>query len=542
MKLWASKLALLLFLVGCTTAKVSNIVIPKGSETAVVAVAKKVKLTENQKQNWQHLDLVKDSVPGMSVDKAYEFLSGKKGKQVIVAVLDSGTDLKHPDLKENAWVNPKEIAGNNKDDDKNGYVDDINGWNFLGKIYKENAELYRVLIDTTLVDSKTLQRAKSEYNANLKKAPQENIQYGNILLATKYANDNLTKHLQKKKIVEKDLENVKTNTFELKQSVAIAKEIFGFGVSSLQEVIDQLTDLVQGNRDLISGKVLKVDYRSILNDDENNMNTKFYGDSNSGPSTVKESHGTHVSGIIGAFRNNEKGINGVANNVKIMAVRVVPDGDEYDKDVALGIRYAVDNGAKIINTSFGKSYSPKSKWVYEAIKYAADNDVLIVSGAGNESDDIDEKVSYPNDSPDNLTEMSDNFLAIGAIGPTYDKNLVAEFSNYGKRNVDLFAPGVQVYSTFPENEYSFQDGTSMASPAVAGVAALIRSYYPEFTASQVKRILMNSGSKIDIEVLKPGSKTQENPEGKLVPFSDLSVTGRIVNAYNAVKMADALSK
>ena len=223
-----------------------------------------------------------------------------------------------------------------------------------------------------------------------------------------------------------------------------------------------------------------------------------------------------------------------------MAVRVVPDGDEYDKDVALGIRYAVDNGAKVINTSFGKGYSPKVQWVYDAIKYAAEKDVLIVNAAGNDSKDIDKHVTYPNDTPDMVNEISDNFITIGAISSNYNENMPAGFTNYGKINVDIFAPGVKIYSTTPESEYGFKGGTSMASPAVAGVAALIRSYYPKLTASQVKRILMNSGTKIDLEVIKPGSGSRENPDGEKVPFADLSVTGRIVNAYNALKMADAM--
>lgn len=539
-KIGSYLVALTLILSACTASKVSKIVVPEGSNVAVVATAKKGALTENQKQNWQHFDLVKDSIPGMSVDKAYDFLADKKGNEVIVAVLDSGTDLKHEDLKENAWKNPKEIPGNKKDDDKNGFVDDVNGWNFLGRVYKENAELYRILIDTTIVDSKTLARARKEYQTNLNKAKNETPQYQNILLATNYANSILTTKLNKKKIVEADLKDVETNTQELQQAVAIAKQIFGFGVSSLQQAVDELTKLLADNKTLMDGDALKKDYRSVLNDDENSMATKFYGNGNSGHMAKDESHGSHVSGIIGANRNNTLGMKGVANNVKIMAVRVVPDGDEYDKDVALGIRYAVDNGAKVINTSFGKGYSPKSQWVYEAIKYAADNDVLIVNAAGNDSKDIDVKISYPNDTPDNKTEIADNFITIGASTNKFDETIVAEFSNYGKQNVDLFAPGYKIYSTFPENEYSFQDGTSMASPAVAGVAALIRSYYPELTAPQVKRILMNSGSKIDLQVIKPGSKSRENPQGVKVPFSDLSVSGRVVNAYNALKMADAL--
>ena len=223
-----------------------------------------------------------------------------------------------------------------------------------------------------------------------------------------------------------------------------------------------------------------------------------------------------------------------------MPVRVVPDGDEHDKDVALGIRYAVDNGAKVINTSFGKAYSPNKEWVYDAIKYAAKNDVLIVNAAGNDGKNIDVDKTYPNDSKDLLNEITDNVLTVGAMSLHYDEKLPASFSNYGKINVDVFAPGVEVYSTMPKDEYAPNSGTSMAAPSAAGVAALVRSYYPQLSASQVKHILMNSGLKINFDVIKPGSQSRENPTGIKVPFSDLSVSGRVVNAYNALLMADRI--
>jgi subtilisin family serine protease len=218
----------------------------------------------------------------------------------------------------------------------------------------------------------------------------------------------------------------------------------------------------------------------------------------------------------------------------LLSVRAVPDGDEYDKDVALAIRYAVNNGAKVINMSFGKSYSPNAEWVYDAIKYAASKDVLLVHAAGNDHKDIDKSDNFPTDAPDKVKEIADNVITIGAMTRNYDENLVASFSNYGKLNVDLFAPGLEIYSTIPKNEYKLLQGTSMAAPAVAGVAAMVRSYYPELSASQVKHILMNSGIKVDKNVKLPGS------EDKMVPFSDLSVSGRVVNAYNALKMADEM--
>ncbi len=269
-------------------------------------------------------------------------------------------------------------------------------------------------------------------------------------------------------------------------------------------------------------------------DDPYDIKDVPYGNANTIGSVDDEMHGTHVSGIAMATRDNGIGMNGVAQNVKLLSVRAVPEGDEYDKDVALAIRYAVDNGAKVINMSFGKYYSPNAEWVYEAIKYAASKDVLLVHAAGNDHKNIDKSDNFPTDAPNKVDEIADNVITIGAMTRHFNEDLVATFSNYGKLNVDLFAPGLEIYSTVPKNGYKSIQGTSMAAPEVAGVASLIRSYYPELSASQVKHILMNSGTKVDLNVKLPGG------DGKMVPFSDLSVSGRILNAYNALKMADSM--
>ena len=518
----------------------ASLSVPLATENSVNIVAKKAALTTEQAHTWGHLDLATDTIPGMSVNKAYEFLKGKKGQTVVVGVVDSGTDLTHEDLVDVAWVNPKEIAGNGIDDDKNGFIDDINGWNFLGPIYKENGESVRILMDPSLVDEATYKKIKEAHDKKVEAARTNNARFSQMLQGVSYADNTISSFLKKKNYTKDEVMEIKTEDPALSQSIAIAKQMYGFGLSSLDQAIKELSNLVKDNEDLLSGAGLKANYRSVLKDNPNTMDVRVYGNPKTGPSVKDEAHGTHVSGIIAASRNNGKGVNGVANHVKIMAVRAVPDGDEYDKDVALAIRYAVDNGAKVINTSFGKGYSPHKEWVWEAIKYAAEKDVLIVNAAGNDGDDIDVVKTFPNDSKDLLTEISDNVITIGAMSSNYDENLAADFSNYGKRNVDIFAPGVQIYSTVPENGYELFNGTSMAAPSTAGVAALIRSYYPKLTASQVKHIIMNSGTKINLEVIKPGSVSQENPNGIKVPFSDLSVTGRIVNAYNALKMADRM--
>ncbi|WP_148868482.1 S8 family peptidase [Tenacibaculum adriaticum] len=527
-------------LASCKTAY-NKIAVPAGSNTIVNISAKKAALTDNEKENWQHLDLATDTIPGMSVNKAYDFLKGKKSVQVVVGVVDSGTDLKHEDLKDVAWVNTDEKAGNGIDDDKNGYVDDINGWNFLGKSYTEHLEYERILMKPSIADSETLAEVKAYQEEKVSEAKINKERYGQYLASVTKADEALTKYFGKPEYTQEEVLAVNTTDENLTKAVNTAKAMFGFGLPSLADAKKELTSLVEKADKTINGDNLKTDYRTVVGDNAYDINDKpGSGDNNTGHSEKGEAHGSHVSGIIGATRNNGKGMNGVANNVKIMAVRSVSDGDEYDKDVALGLRYAVDNGAKVINTSFGKAFSPNKEWVYDAIKYAASKDVLIVNAAGNDGKNIDVEKTFPNDAPDLITEVSDNFLTVGAMSANYNKDLPASFSNYGKKNVDVFAPGVQIYSTTPDGEYKKFSGTSMASPSTAGVAALIRSYYPQLSASQVKHILMNSGTKIDLMVTKPGSQSRENPEGELVPFSDLSVSGRVVNAYNALRMADRM--
>ncbi|WP_282072057.1 S8 family peptidase [Polaribacter atrinae] len=520
---------------GCKS--ISNLPVPQGSDVAIIAVAKKTPLTQEQKNTWGHLDLVKDSIPGMSVDKAYDFLQGKKSVTVVVGVVDSGTDLGHEDLKDVAWVNTKEVAGNGIDDDKNGYVDDIHGWNFLGDAYKENMEADRILQNPSLESPEIVAEIQAAHDIKVGNAEKTKTRFEQMLSGVKGADENLARHFGKDDYSAIEVAAITTEDPSLLQSIAIAKQMFGFGLPSLAQAQEEIKKELDKSIALLNNEY--TNYR-IGDNPEDINDSPGYGNGNSGVSIKSEAHGTHVSGIIGASRNNGKGVNGVADNVKIMAVRSVPDGDEYDKDVALGLRYAVDNGAKVINTSFGKGYSPHKEWVYEAIQYAAKHDVLIINAAGNDGKDIDVERTYPNDSKDLITEVSDNVLTIGAMSSSYNENLPANFSNYGKKNVDIFAPGVQIYSTTPENEYKHFSGTSMAAPSAVGVAALVRSYYPKLTASQVKHILMNSGVKIDLEVIKPGSQSRENPEGELVPFADLSVTGRVVNAYNALQMADRM--
>lgn len=486
-------------------------------------------LKEEDLKRWSDLDLVKDTVPGMSVDKAYkEFIKNKKGTPIIVGVVDSGLDIDHEDLKGKIWTNKKEIAGNGKDDDNNGFIDDVHGWNFLGEATDENLELTRI-VKKGDDGSATYKAAKTELDAKLAELNQQKPQVDMISKADK----DIKTYLKKDVYTMADLKAITTTDANLNKSKMIMISVATQAGDGFQEEIKSYIDYVYDQLNYN----LNVNFNGRkVGDNPDDMNSTHYGNGNvKGPDVEDALHGTHVAGIIAQIRGNGKGGDGVVDkNIEIMAVRAVPNGDEYDKDIALAIRYAVDNGAKVINGSFGKDYSPHKEWVWDAIKYAASKDVLIVHAAGNDSKDIDTEPNFPTDE-NNGVEIADNVLTVGALNYEYGSKLVANFSNYGSKNVDVFAPGVKIWATVPNNKYIYENGTSMASPNAAGVAALVRSYYPKLTASQVKHILMNSGTSINTTI---AVGEQASP----TPFSSTCVSGRIVNAYNALLMADQMSK
>jgi len=509
-------------------------------------------LTETEKQAWSSRDLKNDTIPGMSVDRTYaEILPGKSGQQVIVAVIDSGIDINHEDLKGRIWTNPKEIAGNGKDDDNNGYVDDIHGWNFLGNVGAEQLEFVRIIkrfenefagktLATIPASQKDMflqyQKAKGEYDEKVAGAQRQKTQYEQIASQLKSSHPAIVKALGKEDYTQADLAAIKNPSEEMQNHIGFITQMFQYTesipdfIKNIDEGVTYFTNQLEANYNKTA------DFRKSLGDDPYDITDTKYGNNNVyGPEPDGAKHGTHVAGIIAATRDNGKGMNGVANsNIKIMALRAVPDGDEYDKDIALAIRYAVDNGAKVINTSFGKYYAQNPEWVYEAIKYAAKNDVLIVNAAGNEGLSLDDPANrvYPNDQLDNVTEMADTFLTIGALAPKYGSQLLANFSNYGKSNVDVFAPGVDIYSTTPEDTYEYLGGTSMAAPNTAGVAAMLRSYYPKLSANAVKNIIMKSGLTTNTSVILGGDAEKQ------ARFNEVSKSGEMVNMYNAFKLAE----
>lgn len=522
----------LLFMSCGSTALVSTPV--ENIDTSPLKIAD---LTDVEKKNWGHLDLASDTIPGMSVDKAYRTIIGnKKGKKVIVAVLDSGMDLKHEDLKDVLWVNKGERVGDGKDNDNNGYIDDIHGYNFLGESYNEQLEFARIL-RLGLGDAAMQTKAKNKLDADYPKAVQNKQQYEQILQAVKNADAAVKKELGKTEYTQKDVNGIKPKDEAMQQHIAVLKQMYTFK-DSIPEVIEELNDGIKHFADQANYNLNKdFNGRAVVGDNPYDITDTKYGNGNPQSRSEDESHGTHVAGIIGAERNNGKGANGVANNVAIMSIRAVPNGDEYDKDIALGIRYAVDNGAKVINGSFGKSFSPNAEWVYDALKYAAKKDVLFVHAAGNDGANLDDpnEPNFPNDAVNNGPEIADNVITVGALASKYGSEMLADFSNYGDINVDVFAPGDDIYSTLPNNKYDFMGGTSMAAPGVAGVAALIRSQYPNLSASQVKKIIMNSGLPIKAKVILGGEA------GKIASLDEISTSGKIVNAYNALLMAEGVS-
>jgi subtilisin family serine protease len=520
-------LALAIVLSGCGSAKMVSTPI----ENIYRMPLKTTPLKEKDLQRWSHLDLVKDTVPGMSVDKAYaEVLKGKKGTKVIVGIVDSGVDINHEDLKSVIWTNPKEIPANNIDDDKNGYVDDVHGWNFLGDAIHEQLEMTRIVKRGS--NTPEYAKAKARLEEELKGLQQDKQQLDMILNAEKA----IKSYLKKDDFTLEEVKKIETKDQSLLQAKGMFSQFLtGMTKSEFDKEIIDYKDHVYGQ--LNYNLNVEYDGRKIVGDNPDDINDRKYGNNNVvGPEPKEAKHGTHVAGIVAQVRGNKKGGDGVAASVvEIMAVRAVPDGDEYDKDIALGIRYAVDNGAKVINGSFGKYFSQNKELVIEAIKYAESKDVLLVIAAGNESYDLDVTNKYPNDTYDGSPEFAKNVLIIGALTPDYGSKMVASFSNYGKNNVDIFAPGEKIYATTPLNTYEYLQGTSMASPNVAGVAALIRSYYPSLTAIEVKQIIMESGTSLKNMI----SVGEDN--NKAI-FSEISKSGKIVNAYNALLLAEKMTK
>jgi subtilisin family serine protease len=516
--------------------------------------------TTKRPDNWFNLDASTDKVNGVSTEKTYkELLKDKKSTTVIVGVIDSGVDYDHEDLKPVMWTNPGEIPGNGIDDDKNGYIDDVHGWNFIGgrdgkNVERDNLEMTRLVRKLkgkyegrSASDFKTKAEKNELALYNEAKKDYEEARQKNEGNYNTYAafHEGLIKINQQIKD-EQDVEVVtaeELKKYEPKDKLSTQLKAIALGnffesgrFKTLDEGINTFkegVDYFKKNLDYALNQ--DFDPRNIVGDDYDNSSERYYGNNDcDGPDSF---HGTHVAGIIAAARHNGIGMDGVAADVRIMAIRCVPDGDERDKDVANAIRYAVDNGCQLINMSFGKKYSWDKKVVDDAVKYAESKGVLLIHAAGNDAVDIDVVNHYPCKKYEGKGEAK-NFMDIGALSWKADDKMVAPFSNYGKKTVDLFSPGVDIYSTAPKNAYKDASGTSMASPVACGVAAVLKSYYPTLTAEQLKKILVKSSIKTHkgTKVIKPGTKDE------LVKFEKLSKYGGTVNLYEAVMMAEKFTK
>lgn len=520
--------------------------------------------TSGTPNGWHLLNLQQDGYHGINVEKAYaELLKGKKSVPVVVAVIDSGVDTLHEDLQPVLWRNPGEIPGNGIDDDKNGFVDDVYGWNFLGgkdgrNVNKDSYEAARVYyklkkkygedIEPGSSDTPDVQKEKALYKrvktiieGDAKEASLNVMFLKNIVEKLPWADSVLQSAMKVTEYNGDELQRYKPVTGDEGKAKNTLMALFlGFQSNDLTNVklIEMTNEYYNGQKSKMEAATQEPEnYRGdIVQDNYYDFADRYYG--NNDVMGGSATHGTHVTGIIGALRTNDNASKGIADNVKIMTLRAVPDGDEHDKDIANAIFYAVDNGAKVVNMSFGKSISPEKHWVDSAVRYAEEKGVLLVHAAGNDAKNIDIHDNFPNPYYDNDTsKRASNWLTVGASGDPSNGGLIGSFSNYGRNTVDVFAPGVKIYSTLPGgNTYGNLQGTSMASPVVAGLAAMLMSYFPELTVQQIKETIEKTVSKNSgVSVRKPGTDEE-------VGFDELSRQAGIVDAYEAVKYAQKLSE
>ena len=529
------------------------------------------KHSSSEFQTWYLKDHRDNNIPGISLDKWYN-KNNNKGQlnSIVVAVIDTQLDVNHEDLQGQIWTNKEEIPNNNIDDDKNGYIDDVNGWNFIGtkrgySIVWRNFEYVRIVREwKPLYGSKTKEEIDSKnlndyntYNWAIAMLDYKKEIYTQKLKYIQHdisiyplMRDTLKHFFSKENYTYKSLDSmyqkIKVNDRTYKQMIdnndkdlqaLVYYMMNNLHYKTLEGMKDQEVQM-----DSILNKNLNINYNERLGiGDNSKILEKGYGN-NKINAKIKgirsfNAHNTKVSGIIASTRHNNIGTDGFLNKIKIMPLTICSSGDEHDKDIAMAIRYAVDNGAKVINMSFYKSFSLHKEWVFEALQYAEKHNVLLLHSAGNEAENIDGYPSYPSDyGYDNTPEVSSNFINVGSTTKNLDSTFVSSFSNYGKKNVDIFAPGDDIYTTIPDNSYEYDSGTSLAAPMVSGTAALIWLYYPKLTVSEVKQIILDSGTAYDLDVLIPGG------QGKKTKFSELSKSGKVLNVYNAMKMAEEMSK
>jgi subtilisin family serine protease len=509
---------------------------------------------------WHWKDLEKDGVHGVSLFKAQQLLMDLKLKPtpIIIAILDGGIDTAHLQIKPLLWNNPKEIPGNALDDDQNGYIDDVHGWNFLGNAAGENInkasdeksriyhryknEFKQDKIDSVSWDAKkkqdfySWQQAAAEIvfseddAANLsfiKMARNAVVKMGLILIREIVDTNFTTEQLEAYQPIGKLTADTKISYLRTMQALGIDR------MSGHHSIVEDLNDYIAGkDQSAVSIDTPPEDLRKKITQDQyENFNDQYYGNNNiTGPNAK---HGTHVAGLAAGIVDTNFTKSNFSNPIQIMGVRVVPDGDEYDKDVALGIRYAVNNGAKVINMSFGKSFSPEQAWVDSAIRYAASKDVLIIHSAGNESYDLNNKSVYPSPYSNVFKDKASNMITVGASSdPVIAESILTDFSNYGNKIVDVLSPGNKIFSSLPNQAFGFLNGTSMSAPILSHIAALVRAYFPKLSATEVKAILLQSNWKPNDSTLFPIPQTDQS-----IKLTDISAEGGIINAALSIQNA-----
>lgn len=499
-------------------------------------------------QNWWHLDEAADRFPGISLERAYaELLAGKKpARPVVVAIIDSGIDIEHEDLDDVLWVNEDEVPGNGVDDDGNGYVDDVHGWNFIGgpdgrhvvqdtyeltRLYARYSRLYEGARPDTLsaaarAEYEEYTKIREDFEARRAEVEEQIAQVRGMDEAVDRFVALLKENLGTDTLTAEKVAGVKSLRMDVMQARQAFLQLAAAGITP--QMIEDEVERLEAHR--AHGLNPDFDPRHIVGDDYDDPADRFYGNADvEGPDAM---HGTHVAGIAAAERGNALGVDGVASAARIMVIRAVPDGDERDKDVANAIRYAVDNGAKVVNMSFGKGYSPEKSLVDEAVRYAEERGVILVHAAGNDAADLTTEPNFPNRFYADGGEAR-LWIEVGASSWEAPEGLAASFSNYGRGKVDVFAPGALIYSSVPQSEYQNSQGTSMAAPVVTGLAALVMAYYPELSPAEVKAVILDSATRYPGEVLRPGAE-----EGERIGFPELSTSGGIVNAYAALRLAE----
>lgn len=519
--------------------------------------SQETKTDDKDLMTWYHKDFSATKIYGVNTQNAYKFLESKglKPKTVVVGVVDSGVEVDHPGLVKNMWKNPNEVPNNGKDDDGNGYVDDIYGWSFIGgktgDVDVDNLEVTRVVRqykplfegDNSETNKANQAKMPNEFSLYLKskdlfnKKSVEAKQQFSFYSEFAKVIPSVAATLNGKTLTKENLDAIKPTTQEEARNLAILTQVAqdpSMQGKSQKEVEAFLNKEIKDALDYFEPQATKqynldFDPRSIVGDNYQNKTEKFYGNNHyEGPDAE---HGTHVSGIIAGYPQGKEIQYGVAYKVaKIMTVRAVPNGDERDKDIANAIRYAVDNGAKVINMSFGKPVSPEKELVWDAFKYAQDKGVLLVHAAGNDNEDIEVNDNFPTNFKSQKDEKPfiTNMITVGA-STNNSEFLRASFSNFNKKMVDVFAPGDKIYSNVPDAKYEYLQGTSMASPVVAGASAVLLAYMPNLTPSQVIESLVKTANKSEVNAMLPTNNNNR--------FDLISQSGGVIDLYKAAQYA-----